>query len=53
MSSNTEVKDIIYHCQCRRFVEGLPNTPCFCSECGREFAPDQEFGWTGRTQAAV
>jgi hypothetical protein len=37
--STTEVKEIVYHCDCRRFVQGTPVTPCTCHECGKELAP--------------
>jgi len=33
--SATEVKEIVYHCECRRFVMGAVETTCLCPECGR------------------
>jgi hypothetical protein len=41
--SATEVKEIVYHCQCRRYVEGTPQGSCFCNECGREHSPMQDY----------
>ncbi|MDP3565096.1 MAG: hypothetical protein Q8R70_11475, partial [Methanoregula sp.] len=40
--SATEVKEIVYHCQCRRFVKGTPVASCTCHECGREHVPTEE-----------
>ncbi len=37
--SSVNVKEIVYHCRCRRFVEGTPSEPCYCSECGQVHAP--------------
>jgi hypothetical protein len=37
--SATEVKEIMYHCECRRFVLGTPFATCNCHECGREHSP--------------
>ncbi|OPX64827.1 hypothetical protein [Methanoregula sp. PtaB.Bin085] len=37
--SATEVKEIVYHCECRRFVMGAVETTCLCPECGRMHAP--------------
>jgi hypothetical protein len=34
--SAADVKEIVYHCECRRFVQGTPTGTCFCHECGRE-----------------
>lgn len=39
MSSALEIKEIVYHCECRRFVKGTLNAPCTCDECGRHHAP--------------
>ena len=38
--STADVKEIMYHCQCRRFVLGSPAAPCLCNECGRQHTPD-------------
>jgi hypothetical protein len=40
--SATDVKEIVYHCQCRRFVKGTPIDPCTCPECGREHEPTRD-----------
>ena len=37
--SSTEVKEIVYHCECRRFILGTAVDPCSCHECGREHSP--------------
>ncbi|OPX64828.1 hypothetical protein [Methanoregula sp. PtaB.Bin085] len=37
--SATEVKEIVYHCECRRFVMGAVETTCLCPECGRMQVP--------------
>ena len=37
--SATEIKEIVYHCECRRFVMGAVETTCLCPECGRMHAP--------------
>jgi len=42
--SACDVKQIVYHCQCRRFAEGTPVAPCICLECGREHVPTEEYG---------
>jgi hypothetical protein len=41
--SATEVKEIVYHCECRRFVPGIPAAPCLCYECGRTHSPADEY----------
>jgi hypothetical protein len=42
--SATDVKSIVCHCQCRRFVEGTPGAPCTCHECGQEHVPPEDYG---------
>jgi len=42
--STTDVREIVYHCQCRMFVEGTPSESCTCHECGREHRPQEEYG---------
>jgi len=37
--SATDVKEIVYHCECRRFVLGTPAGACLCHECGQELEP--------------
>ena len=37
--SATDVKEVVYHCECRRYVLGTPATSCHCHECGREHDP--------------
>jgi hypothetical protein len=37
--SSTDVKEIVYHCECRRFILGTPVDVCTCHECGREYSP--------------
>jgi hypothetical protein len=41
--SATDVKEVVYHCECRRFVLGTPVATCHCHECGREHAPADNF----------
>jgi hypothetical protein len=41
--SSTDVKEIVYHCECRRFVQGTTVAACTCHECGREHAPTDNF----------
>ncbi|OPY32880.1 MAG: hypothetical protein A4E34_02257 [Methanoregula sp. PtaU1.Bin006] len=48
--SATEVKEIVYHCECRRFVMGAVETTCLCPECGRMQVPVTTF--EGATAAA-
>ena len=43
--SSTEVKEIVYHCDCRRFVTGTPVAPSICHECGRKLAPTDPTVW--------
>ncbi len=50
--SAADVKEIVYHCECRRFVKGTPTEPCFCHECGREHAPSDPPVATSVTAAA-
>ena len=38
--SASEIKEILYHCECRRFIIGTPAAPCNCYECGREHSPN-------------
>jgi hypothetical protein len=45
--SATEIKEIVYHCECRRFVMGAVGAACLCHECGREHAPTDNFGASG------
>jgi hypothetical protein len=42
--SATEVTEIMYHCECRRFTIGTPVSSCTCHECGREHVPDEGLG---------
>lgn len=35
-----DVKEIVYHCQCRRFMPAVVAKTCICHECGRQHAPD-------------
>jgi hypothetical protein len=42
--SSIEVKEIVYHCECRRFAEGTPIDSCICPECGREHRPTDVSG---------
>ncbi|NMB79257.1 MAG: hypothetical protein GYA23_09225 [Methanomicrobiales archaeon] len=44
MAGNTDIREIIYHCPCRRFVEGSLTTTSTCHECGRQHAPSQYKG---------
>jgi len=41
--SSANVKEIVYHCECRRFVVGTPTDSCICTECGREHTPSVEY----------
>jgi hypothetical protein len=56
--SAIEVKEIVYHCQCRRFTTGTPVAPARCHECGREHVPNEDILMSGtgtpgiRTEAA-
>jgi len=38
-----EAAEIVYHCQCRRFVTGPVDSPCTCHECGRKLVPTEEY----------
>jgi len=42
--SATDVKEIVYHCECRRFVEGPVGNSSICPECGKTHMPDDEYG---------
>lgn len=37
--SATEIREIVYHCECRRFVVGAVEVSCLCPECGRMHVP--------------
>jgi len=37
--SAADVKEMVYHCECRRFVSGTQVAPCQCHECGRVHSP--------------
>lgn len=51
--SATDVKEIIYHCQCRRYVVGTPQNAAVCRECGRQHVPTEEFGLAPGQNPAV
>jgi hypothetical protein len=40
--SAIDVKEIVYHCQCRRFAEETPVAPARCPECRWEYVPNED-----------
>jgi len=42
-TSSSRVKEILWHCQCRRFVLGDTVNACTCHECGRVHVPGPEY----------
>lgn len=49
--SASDIKEIVYHCPCRRFVQGTPDASCTCHECGRVHVPTEEYRMSGGQKA--